>query len=135
MLIIRDVVSLIAGRKQLKHRSKLYDLPRTDIEIDINNYNPILLIVWEGNMDIQFIGEKSSFLTYYVIKYMNKPGKCELSDTIVNSKNDKNKSLASFFGMSVCDSRIIENVELLKLLIHCWVFRFIGLIQIRLLDG
>jgi len=42
-------------------------------------------------MDIQFIGEKLSFLTYYVTKYMNKPGKCELSDTIVNSKNHKNK--------------------------------------------
>jgi len=27
---------------------------------------------------------------------MNKPGKCELSDTVINSKNDKNKSLASF---------------------------------------
>jgi len=35
MLIMRDVVSSIVGRKQLKHRSRLYDLPRTDIEIDI----------------------------------------------------------------------------------------------------
>jgi len=96
MLIMRDVISSIAGRKQLKQRSRLYDLPRTDMEIDINDYNPILLIAWEGNMDIQFIGEKSSFLTYYVTKYMNKPGKCELFDTVVNSRNDKNKSLASF---------------------------------------
>jgi len=40
MLIMRDVSS-IAGRKQLKHRSRLYDLLRTDIEIDINDYNPI----------------------------------------------------------------------------------------------
>jgi len=94
MLIMRAVVNSIVGRKQLKHRSRLYDLPRTDIEIDINDYNPILLTAWEGN--IQFIGEKSSFLTYYVTKYMNKPGKRELSDTIVTSKNDKNKSLASF---------------------------------------
>jgi len=76
---MRDVVSLIAGRKQLKQRSRLYDLPRPDIEIDINDYNPILFIAWEENMDIQFISEKS-FLTYYVTKYMNKPGKCELFD-------------------------------------------------------
>jgi len=44
MLIMKDVVSSIAGRKQLKHRSRLYDFPRTDIEIDINDYIPILFI-------------------------------------------------------------------------------------------
>jgi len=66
---MRDVVSLIAGRKQLKHKSRFYDLPRIDIEIGINNYNPILLTAWEGNMDIQFIGEKSSLLTLYITKY------------------------------------------------------------------
>jgi len=47
-------------------------------------------------MDIQFIAEKSSLLTYYVTKYMNKAGKSELSDSILNqSKDSKNKSLAS----------------------------------------
>ncbi|XP_067211476.1 ATP-dependent DNA helicase PIF1-like [Linepithema humile] len=47
-------------------------------------------------MDIQFIGEKSTLLTWYITKYMNKAGKCELSDTIINSKNNMNKSLASY---------------------------------------
>jgi len=42
------------------------------------------------------IGEKSSLLTLYVTKYMNKAGKCELSDSILDSKNNKNKSLASY---------------------------------------
>lgn len=51
----------IAGRKQLKHK-RLYDLPRTKNEDNINDYNPVLLTAWEGNMDIQFIGEKSSLL-------------------------------------------------------------------------
>jgi len=51
---MRDVVSSIADRKQLKHKSYLYDLSRIDTEIDINDYNPVLLIAWEGNMDIQF---------------------------------------------------------------------------------
>jgi len=34
-----------------------------DNEVDINDYNSVLLtayLLWEGNMDIQFIGEKSS---------------------------------------------------------------------------
>jgi len=61
-LIMRDVVSSIASRKQLKHKRRLYDLSRIDTEIDINDYNPILLTAWEGNMDIQFIDEKSSLL-------------------------------------------------------------------------
>jgi len=40
-LIKRDVISSIAGRKQLKHKCCLYDLPQIDTEIDINDYNPI----------------------------------------------------------------------------------------------
>jgi len=47
-------------------------------------------------MDIQFIGEKSSLLTWYITKYVNKAGKCELSDTIINTKSNTNKSLASY---------------------------------------
>jgi len=46
-------------------------------------------------MDIQF-GEKSSLFTLYVTKYMNKAEKCELSDSILDNKNNKNKSLASY---------------------------------------
>jgi len=67
--VMRNVVSCkycsITDRKQLKHKSRLYDFPRTDTEIDINDYNPILLTAWEENMDIQFIGEKLSYIVYY----------------------------------------------------------------------
>ncbi|XP_018361467.1 PREDICTED: uncharacterized protein LOC108760158 [Trachymyrmex cornetzi] len=96
MLILRDVVSSIAGRKQFKHKSRLYDLSRTEDEQNINDYNRIILTVWEGNMDIQFIGDNTRLLTYYVTKYVNKAAKCELSDTVLNSINNKNKSLASY---------------------------------------
>jgi len=41
-------------------------------------------------MDMQFIGEKSSLLTWYITKYMNKAGKCELSDSILNTENNNN---------------------------------------------
>ncbi|XP_070528970.1 uncharacterized protein [Cardiocondyla obscurior] len=78
ILYMRNVATAIAGRKQLKHKSRLYDLPRTKDEVDINDYNPVLLTAWEGNMDIQFIG------------------KSELSDfNLENCKNNKSKSLAS----------------------------------------
>ncbi|XP_070517894.1 uncharacterized protein [Cardiocondyla obscurior] len=96
ILYMRNVATAIAGRKQLKHKSRLYDLPRTKDEVDINDYNPVLLTAWERNMDIQFIGEKSTLLTWYITKYVNKAGKSELSDfNLENCKNNKSKSLAS----------------------------------------
>jgi len=48
-LNVRDVATSIAGRKQLKHKSRLYDLPRRNNEVNINDYNPVLLTAWEGN--------------------------------------------------------------------------------------
>ena len=108
-LRMRDVATSIAGRKQLKHQSRLYDLPRTADEVDINDYNSALLTAWEGNMDIQYIGEKSTLLTWYVTKYVNKPGKSELSDFDLESfKNNKSKSLASVlwnFGLRSLTNR------------------------------
>lgn len=75
-LLIRDVAVSIAGRKRLRHKSRLYDLPRTQLELNINDYNPTVLMAWEGNMDIQFIGEKSTLLNLYCTKYTTK---CECS--------------------------------------------------------
>ena len=37
----------------------MYRLPRLPEEIRINNYNPLLLMLWKANMDIQYIGESS----------------------------------------------------------------------------
>ncbi|XP_070517913.1 uncharacterized protein [Cardiocondyla obscurior] len=42
-LYMRNVATAIAGRKQLKHKSRLYNLPKTEDEVDINDYNPMLL--------------------------------------------------------------------------------------------
>ena len=42
-LAMRDVATSIAGRKQLKHKSRLYDLPQTNNEVNINDYNPAIL--------------------------------------------------------------------------------------------
>lgn len=56
-LKLRDVFVAIASRKQLKTESRLYDLPRGSVEAYINDYNPAILRVWEGNMDLRFVGE------------------------------------------------------------------------------
>ena len=41
----------------------------------VNDYNPATLLVWQGNMDIQFIGEKSAILNWYTMKYTTKAEK------------------------------------------------------------
>ena len=72
---LRSVVEAVAGRKALKANSRLYDLPRKANEQMINDYNAATLLVWEGNMDIQFIGEKSAILNWYITKYTTKAEK------------------------------------------------------------
>ena len=54
---LRTVVEATAGRKALRANSRLYDLPcQQNEKIIINDYNPAILLAWEGNMDIQYIG-------------------------------------------------------------------------------
>ena len=40
-----------------------------------NDYNPATMLVWNGNMDIQYIGEKSTILNWYITKYTTKAEK------------------------------------------------------------
>ncbi|EZA54482.1 hypothetical protein X777_05758 [Ooceraea biroi] len=40
---IRDVAVSVANRRKLKTKSRLYDLPRSKKEININDYNPAIL--------------------------------------------------------------------------------------------
>ncbi|XP_058863591.1 uncharacterized protein LOC117970172 isoform X1 [Acipenser ruthenus] len=93
MVVIRDVAEAIAGRKGLNPHSRLYDLPRSSTEVRTNDYNPAILLAWEGNMDIQFIGEQSTALNRCITKYLSKPEK-SYPFSIMNDINS-NKSLTS----------------------------------------
>ena len=53
---------------KLFHR-KLYTLPRSPEKIRINNYNPLLLMLWKANMDLQFVGESTLVIANYVTGY------------------------------------------------------------------
>ncbi|KAL7304788.1 hypothetical protein TKK_0003013 [Trichogramma kaykai] len=76
-LLLRDLGVAIAGRRKLRNKNKFYDLPRTKEEAFTIDYNPIILTIWEGNNDIQFISEKSYLITEYVTKYGTKGEKSE----------------------------------------------------------
>ena len=64
---------------KMSHR-KMYKLPRSPDEIRINNYNPLLLMLWKANMDLQFIGESSLAIAYYVTGYVTKAERSNMQD-------------------------------------------------------
>ncbi|XP_048514971.1 uncharacterized protein LOC125501890 [Athalia rosae] len=106
IFVMREVAISIAGRRTLKSKSRLYNLPRSEKEANINDYNPAILTAWEGNMDIQFIGEKSTLLNRCVTKYVAKPEKSN-SDTTFEDINST-KSLCSrlwSFGLRMLNHR------------------------------
>ena len=72
---LSSVVEAVAGRKCLKANLRLHDLPCKSNETRINDYNPAILLAWEGNMDIQYIGESSAILNWHCTKYSTKPEK------------------------------------------------------------
>ena len=61
------------------HR-QMYKLPRSPQEIRINNYNPLLLMLWKANMDIQFNGESSLAIAQYVTGYVTKAEKSNMQE-------------------------------------------------------
>ncbi|XP_066599997.1 uncharacterized protein [Prorops nasuta] len=105
-LLIRDVAVSMGRRKQLKTKNRLYDLPRSQEEVNINDYNPAILCAWEGNMDIQFVGEKSTLLTWYTTKYVSKSEKSNITDTldVINSTKSIRSNLWNI-GMRMLNNR------------------------------
>ena len=82
--VLRDIITSIVGRKTLRSKSRLYDLLRKKSE-RFNNYNPTIKLAWEGNIDIQFVGEKSKFLNSYLTKYTTKSKKYNIEFAIIDS--------------------------------------------------
>lgn len=71
-LTIRDTAESIAARKALCPNKRLYIFVRKKESEMINDYNPAVLLAWNGNIDIQYVGEKTAILNYYVTKYTTK---------------------------------------------------------------
>ena len=47
-------------------------------EIHINDYSPLLLLLWKANIDIQFVAESSLALAHYVSGYVTKAEKSSM---------------------------------------------------------
>ena len=44
----------------LKSCSKIYYFKRGENEVRVNDYNPLLLMLWRANMDLQYISKNMS---------------------------------------------------------------------------
>ena len=108
--VLHGVASSIASHKTGSYKKRLYELQRKENEKCINDYNPILLYLWKGNVDIQFIGEKSESLVEYISKYATKAPKSEITDFDLNAMKNENKSTwAQLFQIA---SRLMKDREL-----------------------
>ena len=64
--------------KILKNRCT--KLPRSSQKIRINNYNPLLLMIWKANVDIQFVRGSSLAIAQYVAGYVTKAEKSNMQE-------------------------------------------------------
>ena len=42
-------------QESLKSRRRTYELPRSDSEVRVNDYNPLLLMLWKANLPITLV--------------------------------------------------------------------------------
>ena len=74
-----EAASLNSVEDSLKSRKKVYNLPRTEEE-RVNDYNPLLLLLWKANMDLQFTAEASLAIADYASGYVTKAEKSNIQE-------------------------------------------------------
>lgn len=66
-MVLHTVQSVMRNRKLgRKQGVKLYQTIRNDDETRINDYNPAILLMFGSNMDLQYIGEISQTINFYM---------------------------------------------------------------------
>ena len=63
-----------------QHHNKTCKLPQSAQEIRINNRNPVLLLLWKANIDLQFVGKSSLAVAQYVTGYVTKAERSNMQD-------------------------------------------------------
>ena len=108
--VLHGVATSIASHKTGSYKKRLYELQRKHNEKCINDYNPTLLYLWQGNVDLQFIGEESESLVEYICKYATKAPKSAITDFEINAmKNEKKSTWAQLFTLA---TKLMKDREL-----------------------
>ena len=64
----------------LKSRNRIYKLRRTESEVRVNDYNPLLLMLWKADINVQFVAESSLALAHYVSGYVTKAERSNMQE-------------------------------------------------------
>ena len=108
--VLHGVATSIASHKTGSYKKRLYEVERKHNERYINDYNPTLLYLWKGNVDIQFIGEESESLVEYISKYATKAPRSAISDFELDAIEVNNKS--NFGKLFQLASKLMKDREL-----------------------
>ena len=61
----------------------MYELERKESETRINDYNPLLLMLWKANIDVQFVADDGMAITTYITDYLTKAERSHIQQTFV----------------------------------------------------
>ena len=85
-------VHCVEGR--LKKRQKKYQISCTEVEVRVNDYNPLLLLLlWKANVSIQFVTESSLALAHYMTGYVTKTEKSNMNEVWQEVSESKKEHL------------------------------------------
>ena len=107
-----EAASLNSVEDSLKSRKKLYNLPRTEKEERVNDYSPLLLLLWKANMDLLFTAEALLAIAHYVSGYVTKAEKCNMQE--LWQEIGENRSLYSrlwSFGVRSCVRESVDSMR------------------------
>ena len=69
------------------------------MEVRVNDYNPLLLMLWQANIDIQYVAESSLALAHYVSGYVTKAERSNMQEIWQVSENKSVYSRLWSFGV------------------------------------
>ena len=107
--LLNDLAASAAAKKT-HSKIRLYELPRTKHESNINDYNPILLYMWWSNMDLQFIKEPTCTVSHYIGKYAFKTEETNLNADFLKSTKNPRSTLWSI-GLKGLAGREVGTIE------------------------
>ena len=118
---LNDPMDCLAVLKTKQPRKRLYHLHRSLDEVNINDYNPALLLANQANVDVQYIGHLGSRLPYYITEYMAKHERSEqdqMWQDIFTSSKSLGANAMSFLLKSVKSRQVGANEAADRLLGH-----------------
>ena len=102
-----ETAQLNPVQESLKSRNRIYQLVRTEAETRVNDYNPLLLMLWKANIDIQFVAEASLALAHYVSGYVTKAERSNMQE-IWQEVSDNKSIYSRLFSFGIRSLRFRE---------------------------